>query len=168
MRPPRRSLTGTNSSSEAASRGPAKRTNTPPSSIQRDSRSCASPATLPTSARMIIGRRCSTHWATASPGAPRSARRMSGNRPAGRPGLGKGYVGKRPERPRQVERRGEQGLCSVGGRAGDDADGAPPPPLVEQRHGTGGTLAADLQAGDVVADLDRKIERRIGLAVARL
>ena len=34
-RPPRRSFTGTRSSSAAASRGPAKRTSTPPSSIQR-------------------------------------------------------------------------------------------------------------------------------------
>ena len=56
MRPPRRSFTGTRSSSEAASRGPAKRTSTPPSSIQRARRSWASPATLPTSARIIIGR----------------------------------------------------------------------------------------------------------------
>ena len=55
MRPPRRSFTGTRSSSEAASRGPAKRTSTPPSSTQCASRSCASPATVPTSARISMG-----------------------------------------------------------------------------------------------------------------
>ncbi len=79
MRPPRRSRTGTRSSSEAASRGPANRTSTPPSSIQRSSRPCASPATLPTSARTIIGRRCSMNWATASAGEARSATRISAN-----------------------------------------------------------------------------------------
>ena len=55
MRPPRRSRTGTRSSSDAASRGPANRSKTPPSSIQCVSRSWASPATLPTSARISIG-----------------------------------------------------------------------------------------------------------------
>ena len=55
MRPPRRNLTGTSSSSDAASRGPANRTKTPPSSTHRARRSCASP-TLPTSVRIRIGR----------------------------------------------------------------------------------------------------------------
>ena len=91
-----------------------------------------------------------------------------GDRLAGRAAFGEPDVGERPERPRQVEGRGEQGLRGVGGRAGDDADGAPPPPLVEQLNRAGGMLAADLQAGDVVADLDGKIEHRVGFAVARL
>ena len=80
MRPPRRSFTGTRSSSAAASRGPAKRTSTPPSSIQRVSRSRASPATLPTSARISMGRFWSRKCFTASRrrGAP-SARRTSAN-----------------------------------------------------------------------------------------
>ena len=93
MRPPRRSLTGTSSSSEAASRGPAKRTRTPPSSTQRVRRSRASPATLPTSASTIIGRRCSMNV---------------DDRLAGRTAFGEPDVGERTECPRQVERRGEQ------------------------------------------------------------
>ena len=77
-RPPRRSFTGTRSSSPAASRGPAKRTSTPPSSIHLVSRSRAS-ATLPTSARIIIGSRCSMNWLTACAAEPRSASRTSAN-----------------------------------------------------------------------------------------
>ena len=49
VRPPRRSLTGTRSSSACASRGPAKRTSTPPCSIQALSRSRISGDSVPTS-----------------------------------------------------------------------------------------------------------------------
>ena len=75
-RPPRRSRTGTRSSSPAASRGPANRTSTPPFSIQVPSRSRAS-ATLPTSARISIGSRWSMNWLTAAAAEPRSASRTS-------------------------------------------------------------------------------------------
>jgi len=50
-------------------------------------------------------------------------------------------------------------------RAGGHADRAPAPALVEQRDRAGRTLAGDLHAGDVVADLDR--QRELGLALAR-
>ena len=79
VRPPRRSFTGTRSSSEPARRGPAKRTSMPPSSIQAISRSRVSPETLPTSASMIIGTFCSMKRRTASAGAATSASRTSAN-----------------------------------------------------------------------------------------
>ena len=79
VRPPRRSFTGTRSSSEPARRGPANRTSMPPSSIQAMSRSRASPETLPTSASMIIGTFCSMKRRTASAGDATSARRTSAN-----------------------------------------------------------------------------------------
>ena len=79
VRPPRRSFTGTRSSSDPASRGPAKRTSTPPSSTQRISRSRTSPATVPTSARISIGTFWSRNCLTASVGAVRSAMRTSAN-----------------------------------------------------------------------------------------
>ncbi len=79
VRPPRRSFTGMRSSSAAASRGPAKRTSTPPSSTHRASFSRASPATLPTSARISIGRFCARNCCTACAGEPRSASRTSAN-----------------------------------------------------------------------------------------
>ena len=151
VRPPRRSLTGTRSSSEAASRGPAKRTSMPPSSIQAVSRSRASPATLPTSASMIIGTLCSMKRRTAS---------------AGRRDVGEPHVGERVERAREIVGRGEQRLRGVGGRAGDDADGAAAPALVEQLHGAGRTLGRDFEPGDVVADLDRQVDLGVGLALA--
>ncbi len=51
VRPPRRRSTGSRSSAGApARREPAKRSSTPPSSTKRASRSCATPATCPTSA----------------------------------------------------------------------------------------------------------------------
>ena len=89
------------------------------------SRSRASPATLPTSARMIIGTFCSMKRRTAS---------------AGDAALGEPHVGERVERARQIIGRGEQRLRGVGGRAGDDADGAPAPALVEQLHRAGRAL----------------------------
>ena len=79
VRPPRRSFTGMRSSSAAASRGPAKRTSTPPASTQRARRSRGSPVTLPTSARISIGRFCVRNVRTDSDGEPRSASRTSAN-----------------------------------------------------------------------------------------
>ena len=82
VRPPRRSLTGTRSSSSAsaaASRGPAKRTSTPPSSTQRMSCSRAPPTTLPTSARISMGKFCSRKRSISRAGARPSATRTSAN-----------------------------------------------------------------------------------------
>ena len=87
-------------------------------------------------------------------------------RPASR--VGEPHVGERIERAREIIGRGEQRLRGVGGRAGDDADGAAAPALVEQLHGAGGALAGDLEARDVVADLDRQVELGVGLALAGL
>ena len=84
---------------------------------------------------------------------------------AGDAPFGKPHIGERAERAREVIARGQQRLRRIGGRAGDDADGAPPPALVEQLHGAGRALAGDLEPRDVVADFDRQIELGLGLAV---
>ena len=76
-------------------------------------------------------------------GEPRSASRTSANGLSARD---------------EIVGRGEQRLRGVGGRAGDDADRAAAPALVEQLHGAGGALAGDLEPGDVVADFDRQVE----------
>ena len=149
MRPPRRSLTGTRSSSDAARRGPAKRTNTPPSSIHWASRSWASP-TLPTSVRISIG----SFW---------SRKRLTAS--AGRFALGDAHVGKRIERPLDVETRRQQRFRHVGDGAGDDADGAALPALVEELHRAGGALSGNLDARDIVAQFDRQIEMGLGVAI---
>ncbi len=78
------------------------------------------------------------------------------------------HIGKRSERPADIIARRQQRLRGIGGRAGHDADGAASPALIEKLHGAGGALAANLHAGDIVADLDRKIELRLGLLVGRL
>ena len=77
-------------------------------------------------------------------------------------------IGERPERPADVVARGEQRLRRIGGRAGDDADGAAAPAFVEQLHGAGRMLAGNLDPGDVIADFDRQIESRLGLAILGL
>ena len=46
--------------------------------------------------------------------------------------------------------------------------GAAAPALVEQLHHAGRALAGDFQPRDVVADLDRQVERRFGLALVAL
>ncbi len=79
LRSPSRSLTGDSPSSACASRGPAKRTSTPPLSIQAPSRARRSGVSAPTSARTIIGSLSLRNCATACAGAARSARRMSAN-----------------------------------------------------------------------------------------
>src|SRR5262249_23148890 len=81
-----------------------------------------------------------------------------------RAAVGEPYIGEGPERAREVVGRGQRRLRGVDGRAGDNADRAPPPPLVEQRHRAGRALAGDFQPRDVVADLDR--QRELGLALA--
>ena len=77
------------------------------------------------------------------------------------------HVGERRQRAGQIEGRGEQGLRGIAGRARDDADGAAAPALVEQLHCAGGALAGNLQPRDVVAQLDRQIERSLGLMILR-
>ena len=79
LRPPRRSLTGTRSSSACARRGPAKRTSTPPCSIQALRRSRISGDSVPTSASTIIGSFWSRNCVIACCGAPRSPSRTSAN-----------------------------------------------------------------------------------------
>ena len=81
--------------------------------------------------------------------------------------LGEPHVGERIERAHDVIARRQQRLRQFDAGAGDDADGAAAPALVEQLHGAGGTLAGNLDAGDVVADLDRQLELRLGLAIRR-
>ena len=90
------------------------------------------------------------------------------HRIGGRRDVGEPHVGERVERARQIIGRGEQRLRGVGGRAGDDADGAAAPALVEQLHGAGRALAGDLQPRDVVADLDRQVDLGVGLALVVL
>ena len=117
MRPPRRSFTGTRSSSPAASRGPAKRTSTPPSSIQR----------------VELLRRLGDIADVGEDHHRHALLEELGHRLRRRAALGEPHVGERPERAREIVGRGEQRLRGVGGRAGDDADAAPAPALVEQR-----------------------------------
>ena len=88
------------------------------------------------------------------------------HRLAGRRAFGEAHVGEGPERPRQVIGSRQERLAGIGGGAGDDADGAPPPALVEELHGAGRALADDLEARDVVPDLHRQIEVCLGLAGA--
>ena len=77
------------------------------------------------------------------------------------------HVGKRRQRAGEIEGRCQQRLRGIAGGAGDDADGAPPPSLVEQLHRAGGSFARYFQPRDVVAQLDRQIERSLGLAILR-
>ena len=77
------------------------------------------------------------------------------------------HVGERRQRTGEIESRGQQRLRGIAGRSRDDADGAAAPALVEQLHRAGGALAGDFQPRDIVAQFDRKIERRLGLAVPR-
>ena len=82
--------------------------------------------------------------------------------------LREAHIGKRFERALDVKARRQQRLRHVGDGAGDDADGAPLPALVEELHGAGGAFAGNLDARDIVAKLDRQIEARLGLAIRRL
>ena len=78
--------------------------------------------------------------------------------------FGEADIGERIERAREIIGRAQQRLRAVGGRAGHDADGAAAPALVEQLHGAGRMLADDLQPRHVVADFDRQVDHRLGLA----
>ncbi len=78
------------------------------------------------------------------------------------------HVGEGIERPHDVIARRQQRFRQFDAGAGGDADGAAAPALVEQLHGAGGTLAGNLDPGDVVADLDRQRELRLGLAIRAL
>ncbi len=81
--------------------------------------------------------------------------------------VGEPHVGERRQRTGQVEGRRQQRLRGLAGRAGDDADGAAAPPLVEQLHRAGRTLARYIEPRDVVAQLDRQVERGFGFLVLR-
>ena len=72
---------------------------------------------------------------------------------------GRAHVGEGIERAGEIVAGAEQRLRLVGVGAGDDADGAAAPALVEQLHRAGGTLADDFQPRHVVADLDRQVDR---------
>ena len=76
-------------------------------------------------------------------------------------------IGERPQRAGEVECRCQQRLRGVAGRSADDADRAPAPALVQKLHRAGGSFAGDFEPGNVVAQLDRKIERGLGLAILR-
>ncbi len=78
--------------------------------------------------------------------------------------FGDANIGERVERTRQIIDGVEQRLRRLGRGAGNQADGAAAPALVEQLHGAGGTFGGDFEPGDVVANLDREIELRRGLA----
>ena len=82
--------------------------------------------------------------------------------------FGESDIGERVERARQIIGRAEQRLRTVGGGAGDDADSAAAPALVEQLHGAGRTLADDFQSRHIVADFDRQVDHGFGLALAGL
>src|ERR1700683_3347455 len=153
MRPPRRNLTGTRSSSDAGRRGPAKRTNTP--------------AVLDPLGEAVMG--------VAGNGADigedhhgqflvEELRDCVGWRLA----LGQPQVGERVQRPLDVIARRQQRLVRVDGRGGDNADGAAAPAFVEQLHGTRGTIADDFDARNVVADFDRQVEACLGLSLGCL
>ncbi len=79
--------------------------------------------------------------------------------------FGEPHIGERIERALQVIARADQRLRAVGGRARNDADGAAAPALVEQLHGAGRAFAGDLEPRHVVADLDRQVDHRLGLAL---
>src|SRR5437773_42925 len=56
------------------------------------------------------------------------------------------HIGERAERAPDVVARGQQRLRRIGGRAGDDADGAAAPALVEELDRAGRALAGNLDA----------------------
>jgi hypothetical protein len=81
----------------------------------------------------------------------------------GEPDIGKGI-----ERSLEIITGAKQRLRAVGGGTGHDADGAAAPAFVEQLHGACRALAGDFQPRNVVADLDRQIDHRLGFALAGL
>src|SRR6202012_1681297 len=83
-----------------------------------------------------------------------------------RAAIAKPDVGERRERAGEIEGRRQQRLRRVVGRPADDSDRAPPPSFVEELDCTGRALTCNLEPRDVVAQFDRQIERRLGLAVS--
>ena len=75
------------------------------------------------------------------------------------------HVGERRQGAGEIEGRCQKRLGGIAGRAGDDADGAPPPSLVEQLHRAGRSFARYFQPRNVVAQFDGQIERRFALAI---
>ncbi len=86
------------------------------------------------------------------------------NHVGGRDALAHANVGERRQRALQIEGGGEQRLGGVGGGAGDHADAAAAPALVEQLHRARRAFAGDFKPRNVVAEFDREIERRFGFA----
>ena len=74
------------------------------------------------------------------------------------------HVGVGRKRALHIVERREQGLRGLTGFAGDDPDPMPLRARIEQIDGAGRALPANLDAGDLVADLERQIELRLGLA----
>src|SRR3954454_6963060 len=78
--------------------------------------------------------------------------------------LAQSHIREWRQRAGEIERRGQQRLRGVTGGSADDADRAPSPAFVQQLYRARRTLSRDLEARDVVAQFDRKIERGLGLA----
>ena len=68
---------------------------------------------------------------------------------------------------RQIESRCKQRLRALGARSADHADGASAPALVEQLHRARRSLPRDFQPGDIVAQLQRQVERSFRFAILR-
>ncbi|MGY4335499.1 hypothetical protein ACVWW3_000405 [Bradyrhizobium sp. LM2.9] len=81
--------------------------------------------------------------------------------------VGEPHVRERRQRAGEIEGRRQQRLRCLAARARDDADGAAAPALVEQLDRAGGALTGNFKPRDVVAQLDRQIERRFGFLVLR-
>ncbi len=82
----------------------------------------------------------------------------------GRHRLGDADVGEGGERALEIIGSAEQRHGAVGVGAGDDADGAAAPALVEQLHRASGSLADDFQPRHVVADFDRQVDGGLRLS----
>ena len=153
VRPPRRSFTGTRSSSERGE---------PRAGEAHQHAAVLDPGGEPVArlARDVadVGQHDHRHVLL-----DEAAHRLGGRRDVGEP-----HVGERIERAGEIIGRGEQRLRGVGGRAGDHADGAAAPALVEQLHGAGRTLGRNFEPRDVVPDLDRQVDLGVGLALALL
>ena len=78
------------------------------------------------------------------------------------------HISKWIECAREVVGRPDQRLRAVGGRARDDADCAPAPALVQKLDGAGRAFANDLEPRNIIADLNRQVDNRVGFQVAGL
>ena len=148
VRPPRLSAVGVRSSSPAASRVPAKRSSTPPDSTKAASLSCAGPGgTLMSASAITDGFSASSASIVSPPASPALA------------DLGVGR-----ERALDVIGRRQQRLGDVGAGAGEDRDAAAARAFVDQPGRAGRRFVGDDEAADLIAQLDRQIELRVGRA----